>query len=155
RPTTHAILSRGAVLSFAELDARMNGVAWALARLGLQSGARIALIGTTSPSYLALILGAARAGIAVALVSPELRGELLRRALGEGAPELVIAEAELDLASELDSGDTRQLSYGDGGELERRILDETGRAFEPAEVPAHADYVYVFTSGTTGFPKPC
>ncbi|HEV8248250.1 MAG TPA: AMP-binding protein, partial [Polyangiaceae bacterium] len=153
RPASAAILSAEQTLSFAELDARVNGVACTLGQFGLGPAAAIALMALPSPAYLALILGAARAGVGVSLISPALQGELLRRALEAVSPALVVVEPEFE--SELAALGIRCASYAGQSEFARRIEGNQGRSFEPARVPVSADYVYIFTSGTTGFPKAC
>ncbi len=150
RPLAPAIIAPEETLSFAELDVRVSAFARALREAGVQAGTTIALIAGPSPGYLATILGAARAGVAVSLISPALRGEFLQRALGLVTPELVVHDPEH--AGELAGVKVPLL---DGVELAARAAALRGKPFAPAAVPASADYVHVFTSGTTGFPKAC
>ncbi len=150
RPLTPAIVGQGETLSFAELDRRVSGSAHALRQADIGSGVSIALVGCSTPAYLTTILAAARAGVAVSLVSPALRGELLRRALALVSPRLVIHDDEL--VDEVGEAGWPLLA---SSELLRRASDEQARPFEPAEVTPDADYVHIFTSGTTGFPKAC
>lgn len=151
RPGALALLSAEEKLTYGELDERVTAVARALRGLGVPNGGRIALVGHPSPSYLAIVLGAARAGVAVALVSPALSGELFERAFETTMPEWVLVEAGLGARSER----ARVVEYGPGSEFAARVERERGGAFEPPPVKASDDYVFVFTSGTTGLPKAC
>ena len=153
RPAAPAVMSEEQQFTFAELDHRVTGVARALRRRGITNGSRIALLGQPSPAYLALVLGAARAGVAVSLPSPALRGELLGRALATTRPELCLAETELE--GELSALGARVDTYGDDGAFERMVREEGAERFDPPHVAAASDYVHIFTSGTTGLPKPC
>jgi fatty-acyl-CoA synthase len=151
RPDALALVSAEERLSYRELDERVSAVARALVGLGVTRGGRISLVGRPGPSYLATVLGAARAGIATALVSPVLAGELFERALGTTESELVLVESGLDLASSAG----RRVEFGAGTEFDARVERELGSPFPPARVRASDDYVFVFTSGTTGLPKAC
>jgi acyl-CoA synthetase (AMP-forming)/AMP-acid ligase II len=151
RPDALALISAEEQLTYRELDARLSAVARALLGLGVTNGGRISLVGHPGPSYLAIVLGAARAGVATALVSPALAGELFERALGATETDLVLIEA--GLAAE--SGRARRVEFGPGSEFDARVERELGLTFLPPRVSAGADYVFVFTSGTTGLPKAC
>ena len=151
RPDDIAVESAEERFTHLELERRVNAVARSLLALGVTSGDRIALVGRPGPSYLAIVLGAARAGIATALVSPALSGELFERALGATETELVLVERGLDAGS----GRGRRVEFGPGSEFDAHVERELGLPFHPPRVAAGADYVFVFTSGTTGLPKAC
>jgi acyl-CoA synthetase (AMP-forming)/AMP-acid ligase II len=108
-------------------------------------------VGHPAPSYLAIVLGAARAGVATALVSPALAGQLFERALGATESDLILVEAGLST----ESGRARRVEFGPESEFDARVERELGLPFVPPRVSSSDDYVFVFTSGTTGLPKAC
>ena len=64
--------SQGASLDYASLDALMDRIAASLQRDGVKSGETIALCASASPRCAAVFLGALRAGVAVAPLSPSV-----------------------------------------------------------------------------------
>lgn len=142
-------------LSFGEAWARVRLWAAVLVAEGVQPGDVVALIGGNSPSYLLLVLAAAYAGAAAALVNPELSGELLAHALAAVTPRLSLVETEfLPALAELGvlAVAGRVLSFG-AAELEASALRVTPLSAPRAD--PEGDFVLIFTSGTTGLPKPC
>lgn len=145
----------GERVTYAEALSRVRRAAHALVAAGLQTGDVVALIGGNSPSYLLLILAISYAGAAAALLNPELRGEPLAHALGAVQPRLTLLEASMGealsgLEPSLLGG--RLLSYGPG-ELDA-LPDGSPELLEPRADP-NGVFVFIFTSGTTGLPKPC
>jgi acyl-CoA synthetase (AMP-forming)/AMP-acid ligase II len=70
RPAAPAVVDAAQQLNYADLDVQMNRVAAALQREGQGPGACIAVCGLSSVAYLAVFLGALRAGLAVAPLAP-------------------------------------------------------------------------------------
>lgn len=126
---------------------------------GVGPGRRVALIGTTSNSYLlswmALMLG----GVEVALINPTYPAELLAEMVANLEPDAVIwagRTPDASVAPSLQHIDATSLAAGTllvagGGEL---ALDApktlAGLARKPDDVAG-----YMHTSGTTGTPKFC
>src|SRR6185369_9733755 len=141
--------------TFAEARSRARRAASVLVDLGVEPGDVVALIGGNSPGYLELILAINYAGAAAALINPELRGEPLGHALRALAPRLSLVESVVLgawSAAERSAAMGRVLEYGQG-ELER--LAVRAAELDPARADPQGDFVYIFTSGTTGLPKPC
>ncbi len=141
--------------SFAEAKGRARRAARVLVDAGVQPGDVVALIGGNSPGYLELIFAISYAGAAAALINPELRGGPLAHALRAARPRLSLVESVVQRAwseAEASALTGRVLGFGHGE------LDElAARAVELAEPRADpgGDFVFIFTSGTTGLPKPC
>ncbi|HEX2673339.1 MAG TPA: AMP-binding protein, partial [Polyangiaceae bacterium] len=141
--------------TFAEARSRARRAASVLVEAGVQPGDVVALVGGNSPAYLELILAINYAGAAAALINPELRGEPLAHALGALAPRLSLVERVVLGAwskSERSAATGRVLEYGEG-ELERLAADAA--ELDSPRADPQGDFVYIFTSGTTGLPKPC
>lgn len=141
-------------LTWRELSERTSRVAHVLTALGVKPGQVVALIGKNSPDYLATLLGISRVGATASLINYHLEGQPLAHALSSSRARVVLSEgAFLDAARAASSG-ARVLSFR-GGELEERMQRVPGRAFPRVQVGSDTDFVYIFTSGTTGLPKPC
>jgi fatty-acyl-CoA synthase len=141
--------------SFAEARSRARRAARVLVDAGVQPGDVVALIGGSSPAYLELILAISYAGATAALLNPELRAEPLAHALRAARPRLSLVESVVHRAwSELDSAALtgHVLTFG-RGELDE-LAEKAAPLVEPRADP-RGDFVFVFTSGTTGLPKPC
>jgi len=142
-------------VSFGEARTRARRFARVLVEAGVQPGDVVALIGGNSPRYLELILAICYAGAAAALINPELRDEPLVHALHAIAPRISLVESAVLRAwpeNRPASFSGRLLDFGEG-ELEG--LSEQGAELDASRADPSGDFVYIFTSGTTGMPKPC
>jgi acyl-CoA synthetase (AMP-forming)/AMP-acid ligase II len=130
-----------------------------LSRLGLEVGARAALIGETSMSYLVAWMGLHMLGAEVALINPAYPADLLTTMLADLGPQAVVwtgrspdrstaADAMHLDASGLADGTMRCGSTA----LRTTSLDQltTGAQRGPFDIAG-----YMHTSGTTGTPKFC
>ncbi len=72
RPAHPAVVHGGRALTFGELDARIDRIAATLQRAGVAPCAAIAICAGDCIEYVALFLGALRAGVAVAPIAPSL-----------------------------------------------------------------------------------
>ena len=155
RPEHAALIQGDERLSYAELDALMDRVAASLQRDGLRPGDAIALCAQSSPRYVAVFLGALRAGVAVAPLAPSVAPDGFAAMLGDAqARWLFVDAAALD-------------ALGDRADTARCIaLDDVapGRGFDawllpagarPAPVDVQPDWPFniIYSSGTTGTPK--
>ena len=159
-PDAPALREDARNLSYLELDAWMDRVAATLQRDGLQPTQSIAICATASLEYMAVFLGALRAGVAVAPLAPSSTPRQIadmaadcgarrffvdagvRDALQAGG----IADDALPAIVRLDAADR-----GDAG-LDGWLAPVGAR---PAPVAVDPDWPFniIYSSGTTGTPK--
>lgn len=155
-PTRPAIIDRGVVVSYGELDARATVLARALAEAGHGRGARIATVTGSTADQVVLFFACAKAGAMLVPLSWRLTA-------GELAEQLVIADPSLLLIED----DHRPVSEA---ALERvgvhgiptTTLGAAGAESQVPDalrplghgIPADDDgMLMLFTSGTTSAPK--
>ncbi len=141
-------------VSFAEARNSARRMAGALRARGVRRGDVVALLAGNSPQYLVVLLAIAYAGATAALLDPELRGVPLRQALAATRPRLTVVESRCRAALlELAAHAGAEVLDFAPGELDR--LAWGGQEIRAPRVDFKADFVLIFTSGTTGLPKPC
>ncbi len=147
-------------VTFAEVNARMNRLAHALAALGLRKGDRIAVLARNRPEVVEAY-GASKAGIAVLPLNWRLSPSELAHPLVDGAPAAVIAESNfietLDALRPQVSSLRHLIRLGphpQQGWRDYEALLAAAPATEPA-ASVHPDDLLclMYTSGTTGRPK--
>lgn len=146
----------GETRSWAELDARVGQIAYALVhRLGLGRGDRIANISNGDLRHFELLFACARVGLV--WVPLNFRHTLfeLARACREMKPRLMLTDAAWaatarEVAAE--TGIPHTLDWGVGGAFDA-LLDP--QAYLPASdaIDPHMPLQILYTSGTTGTPK--
>jgi fatty-acyl-CoA synthase len=140
-------------LTYRDANATANRYAAVLAARGVGHGDVVAIMLRNSPSAVLAMLAAVKCGAVAGMLNYHQRGEVLAHSLGLLDAKVLIAETDLVSAvSECGgTGDSETLTIED---LERFAVSA------PATNPATASAVqardtafYIFTSGTTGFPK--
>jgi fatty-acyl-CoA synthase len=159
-----ALVSPEAQLTYGQVAANCSRYArWAVSQ-GLQRGDTVGLLMHNCAHYLPLWLGLTRAGVSVALLNTQLRGEVLAHCIRIVAPKLMIVGSSLcdavpDARASLDKA-LPWWAYGAGGhELPRMDLasaDLPAVAVDASEIALPSldeRALYIYTSGTTGLPK--
>ena len=155
-PQQRALVQGERNLDYAALEMLMDRTACALQRDGFCPGDAIAICAGMSIEYVAIFLGALRAGIAVAPLAPGSGAGSLQRMVLDAQAKLVFTDAH--------GADSMGPA---GAEAASRIaLDNTavGRALDrwlaeagekPAPVVVQPDWPFniIYSSGTTGEPK--
>lgn len=123
---------------------------------GIGRGDRVAIVARNSPLHVVTLFAAARLGVAMVPVNPELGLEELRYALTFADVRGIFADAERVeiVRSAIDGGGRAWLMSVEDLDLER--IDEVqAAALEKISSAGQADdtAVIIYTSGTTGFPK--
>jgi acyl-CoA synthetase (AMP-forming)/AMP-acid ligase II len=149
-PARRALYDGRKSLTYAELDAAMDRVAASLQRDGVAPRSAIAISALSSVEYLAVFLGALRAGIAVAPLAPSSTPASLAAMIADCDAKAVFVDAS-----------TRDLFGAAEASRPRIALDENFDAWlapegaKPAPVAVQPDWTFntIYSSGTTGAPK--
>ena len=141
-------------LTYREANAIANRYAAVLAARGIGHGDVVAIMLRNSPNAVLAMLAAVKCGAIAGMLNYHQRGEMLAHSLGLLDPKVLIAETDL-VSAVTESGAARAtdntLTVED---LERFAV--SAPAINPASasaVRAKDTAFYIFTSGTTGFPK--
>ena len=159
-----ALLSDRESFTFRGLSERSNQYArWALEQ-GLQKGDVVGLLMTNRPEYFAIWLGITSVGGVVALLNTNLVGPSLAHCINTVEPKHLIVAGELvdALRTALPDLSVATNLWADGCDVQgfRRIDNEvellSGETLAQSERPKLSiedKALYIFTSGTTGWPK--
>jgi amino acid adenylation domain-containing protein len=149
-PGAVAVVSGGASLTYAELNARANRLAHGLRALGVGPEARVGICVERGPEMLVGLLATLKAGGAYVPLDPAYPAERLRYMIRDSAPRVVLTTTAL-------AGAEDGPLAGAGAEV--LLLDAPSLGEQPATAPergaldpGHLAYV-IYTSGSTGRPK--
>ncbi len=147
-PDRVALVVDGEALTYRQLEHRIRQVEAALSAVGVGPGDRVALVNLGSVLSVATIFGAARLGAATAQMNAYLTpGELGQLAALTGT--------RTGVAGHRYAGSLRSVLDGPVLVEEQVFNTAVDEGAEPASVGRDADTALVlFTSGTTGLPKP-
>ena len=148
RGTHPALVLDGQVLSFAQLQARVQQVAGALQRDGVRPGQAIAICAATSLAYVCTFLGAVQAGVTVAPLPPTATPAQLQALSANAGAVAVFVDA--DTAANWANGPVRCWSLDEpawtewlqGAPVPSPVTRQPGEPFN-----------IIYSSGTTGMPK--
>ncbi len=148
RPDAVAIVADGVRITYADLDARVNQAARALAAVGVGRGDRVLIAARNRPEHLEAAFGAAR-----------LRAEVVPAPWRSTAGELAYLIADAGVQVLVAEPEARPGTGGLGIPVVH-LGDEWDAALAaqsdaPLDDPPRLDYVnrHAYTSGTTGHPK--
>ncbi|MES2987355.1 MAG: long-chain-fatty-acid--CoA ligase [Pseudomonadota bacterium] len=147
------IYQDGTVLTYTEFDRRTNRVANMLAAAGLKRGERLALLARNSPFFLEVVFGAAKLGIACAMLNWRLSPPELTYIFEDCDPAALVIDHALIGA--IDSGALPIIELeGPAGPAAYETRLAAVSDADPG-VPVSRDDVafLIYTSGTTGKPK--
>ena len=152
QPAAPALTDSSTRIDYAGLDRMMDRVARALQRDGLQPGESIAICAQSSAVYMAVFLGALRAGAVVAPLSPSVTPASFRIMLVDAEARWLFCDSS---AAPLLSDDLPARCIALGEPL-TAWLDEGGIEGEaPLAVEIKPEWAFniIYSSGTTGTPK--
>jgi long-chain acyl-CoA synthetase len=151
-PRKTAVTEGARSLTYAELDARIHGVAFGLLADGLRSGDRVALLAPSCLEFVEIACGIAAAGLVAVTLNPRLHARELREVLDDAGPHATFVHPSLEpLAREAGAGGCGPVRViGDDYEPWRDRPRRDGRL--PA-ITEFDPFMIVYTSGTTGRAK--
>lgn len=169
RPDHPAMVFQGKHISYAALLSASQRLAQQLTARGLGAGDRVALLSANHPTYPELLLAASFLGLTVIPLNTRLGSVDLASSLMRCDPRLVIhgenfrkhdyrqlMKATQERLQEI-QGKTCRFDVVSSTELAALVAGD-GHAAPPATtaVQSHADHalLIIFTSGSSGFPKP-
>src|SRR5262245_14191053 len=157
RPAAVALVKGDDRLSYAQLDQLMDRVASTLQSDGLQAGDIVAICATTSIEYCAVFLGALRAAIAVAPISPSATPKsILSMTQDCSAKVFFLDRATADALERFDPPKTLKrvaLDSSSSGQSLNHWLAPTGARPSQVVLDPNGIFNIIYSSGTTGEPK--
>jgi long-chain acyl-CoA synthetase len=156
-PDRIAVIDGERALGYGAFSALADRVAASLQRAGVAPREAIAICATTSLDYVALFIGALRAGVVVAPLAPSSTPESLAAMVADcGARIVFLDDSTRDAMALVDASIPRVALDGasaDAGQPFARWLSPEGTS--PAPVAAQPDWTFniIYSSGTTGAPK--
>jgi len=158
RPAAVALVDGDERLSYGQLDQLMDRVATALQQDGLRPGDIVAICARTTTDYCAVFLGALRAGIAVAPISPSSTPKSIMSMINDcDAKVFFLDAAVVDAVERIDPQENSikrvYLESSSAGQSLSRWLAPTDA--RPAQVVLDPNDIFniIYSSGTTGEPK--
>lgn len=154
RPEHPALIIDDKITSFGELDRLIDRVAVALQRTGVGP---VALVAGNSLEWIAVFLGALRAGVVVAPMQTTARPEALARMIADAEARVIFADRArlLELANVRPRIDARMIALDDEGGTDsfRAWIAPPDARADATDVDPEDPCNLIYSSGTTGRPK--
>jgi long-chain acyl-CoA synthetase len=151
RPGQLAVRHAGAAMTWGELGAQVDRVAARLQAHGLQPRQSIAICGANSIPYVALFLGALRAGLAVAPLPGGATAEQLAGMVRDSGAGLLFVDASVPpLAVDVPR---IRMDLQDGDDSLPAWLGQASTAPGAVAIEPQWPFNIIYSSGTTGTPK--
>ncbi len=150
RPLQTAVVQGERSVTWAQLDAMADRIAATLQRDGVQPGQSIAICGANSLEYVAVFLGALRAGAAVAPLSTHASPQQLATMVADCGARHFFVDAGVPA---FETKARRIFLDGTAGPSLQDWLLPAGSQPRPVQVTPDAPFNIIYSSGTTGTPK--
>jgi fatty-acyl-CoA synthase len=143
-------------LTYRELDRRVNSLATAWRRDGLQAGDGVAILARNHRGFLEAFFAAAKCGARIILFNTSFSGPQVREVAEREGVDLFVFDEEFGgMVEGVDPPHGRWISWADSNPDADDTLDALIESApdEAPPKPEHAPKVVILTSGTTGTPK--
>jgi long-chain acyl-CoA synthetase len=152
-----AAIQDGRTVSYGGLDRLMDRIAASLQRDGLRAGDTIAICATSSIDYLAVFLGALRAGVAVAPLAPSSTPDSIATMIADSGAKLFFLDAgvEKELEAVLPHIAAKRIALdgSSAGKPYSAWLAPDDAVPARIEIDPQSPFNIIYSSGTTGTPK--
>jgi long-chain acyl-CoA synthetase len=155
-PHHPAVIENDRALDYGAFDNLIGRVAASLQRDGVLAGDAVAICAAASIEYLAVFLGALRAGVTVVPLAPSLKAVELAAMITDAAAQLVFADRPVLEAFRDHSGAGLPKCVGLDGAGPAAFLHwlaPEGTLPKPVAIPPESGFNIIYSSGTTGQPK--
>ena len=160
QPDHDALIACDAKLTYAELDAATNRLAYSLIGRGVKARSRIALLLPRTSKVIIAMFGTMKAGCAYIPCDPEYPTERIQHILSDSHASLIITTANRvrDFENAVDVDTLLNMQLATFRSTSDRSQDENSR-LSTMQSPPHVDITpqdlayLIYTSGSTGKPK--
>jgi acyl-CoA synthetase (AMP-forming)/AMP-acid ligase II len=159
-PSKPAVFQGDTVLTFAELDARSNRVANALAALGVTAGDRVALLFNNDYRFLETLFGAMRLGAVAVPLNIRMGDEALRYVAEDSEAGVLVASAALAERGHMLAAQIPAIKHviadapaGDGALAYEDVVAAASPTLARRTTAFDEVCMQPYTSGSTGKPK--
>ncbi|MEU6484915.1 amino acid adenylation domain-containing protein [Streptomyces sp. NPDC046887] len=149
-PDAVALVTRGADVTYGELDDRVNRLARLLTGLGVGPEVRVAVALPRGADLVATLLAVGRAGGAYIPLDPEYPAERVRYIVADASPAVIVTDSTVTSVPAAE-GAVRVLLDDPG--VAGRLAALSGGPMEAVPVPGDHPAYTIYTSGSTGTPK--
>ena len=137
------------VVTFGELDRRVNRAASGLQACGAGPGTGVAIVMPNRPEWLYVFFATQRLGAYAVPVNTTLKGDSLRHVIGHSDASVVVCDAQTQArVRDVASATPEVKTVADAGDLMAGAERDPGIAADPSAISA-----ILYTSGTSGAPK--
>jgi long-chain acyl-CoA synthetase len=155
-PHHPAVIENDRALDYRSLNNLIDRVAASLQRDGLLAGDAVAICAASSIEYLAVFLGALRAGFTVVPLAPSLKAVELAAMIADAGARLVFADQAVLEAFQGHSATSLSKCVGLDGTGPSPFLHwlvPEGSLPKPVTIAPESGFNIIYSSGTTGQPK--
>ena len=156
-PERVAIAWNDVTLTYREVEGRVNGLANALAALGIGRGDRVCLFMTNRPEYVIAFFALARLGAIASPMNPSYKEREVAYQLSDCEAAAVIVQTDLLAIVDAARADVPRLKHvitvGRDGTFDQLVDRASAAPPPPAAVGDDDVLVLPSSSGTTGLPK--
>jgi benzoate-CoA ligase len=145
-----AIVAPTGTVSYAELARLTDRAGQGLRASGVEPGQRVAFLLPDGPGWAATFFGALKLGAVAVPLNTRLGPADLRPVLADCQPRVLVADPELLAAAGVDAGTP---GVGAVREFDALVAGGSPARLRPEPVGPDAMAFWLYTSGSTGFPK--